>query len=333
MSGHWGGNNNNQKKRARGNGGWGTYYKNKNANKKDRYVEFDSSTSRAINAGQQPTLARKRRQLAQDNNKWGNNNNYETTSNQRAQDIFQDLIANHEENKSFSGTTNRIKANPTLINTRKKFWRRKLSSLSTKDYDTAWKEGRNMFLKFVNSKDNGACPAKLKDRVAQKNPPPGASQKSKAAVDDSKTKKAKKDKKHSDKNPGAKSSAKSSASTTRKSKPTLDVIDLCDSDSDDDNRNGSQSNEQVPATGIDNNAKQVLTKTEAGVSEPIPELNFPPSDLDPTTTSPPVEEETLNAATELRVTKTKVVANRWSDLFLGPNFRTNHIFSLDNGTI
>ena len=189
-----------------------------------------------------------------------------------------------------------------------------------------------MFLKFINSKENDTFtprspapdPAKLKDRGAHKNPPPGASQKNKATVDDSKTKKAKK---HSDENP--------SASTTKKSKPTVDVIDLCDSDSDNDNRNGSQSNEQVPVTGIDNNAKQVLTKTEAG--EPMPELNPPLSDKDPASASneknTSLQDNSNASTTQSTVTAKKSVANRWSNLFLGPNFRTDHIFSLDNGTI
>ncbi len=343
MNHNWGGNN--QKKRARDNGGWGAYYKNKNANKKDRYAEFDSSTSRAINAGQQPTLARKRRQLAQDNNKWGN---YEI-SNKRAEEIFQDLTRSHRENKSFSGgNSNRIKANPMLINARKNFWRRRLSDLSTRDYDSAWKEGRNTFLKFINNQGNEAVPStdtphlaslnstgvEPKERGALKDPPPGGSNKSKKAIEDSKTKKAKK---KSDQNHGA----KSSKSATETSKPNVDVIDLCDSDSDrDENIDSSQTNEQVHATGTENNSKQVLTKTEADVSEAIPELNPPRPDLDHTPTSTAVEsntslQEDLNASTTAQpvVTRKKSIANRWSNLFLGPNFRTDHVFSLDNCNI
>ena len=84
-----------KKKRVRDNGGWGTYYANKNRNKRNRYDELDPSASRPINGGQQQhTLARRRRQLPENNN----NNKYRTPAlSQKGEDIFQDLVMSHIE--------------------------------------------------------------------------------------------------------------------------------------------------------------------------------------------------------------------------------------------
>ena len=326
----WGGN---KKKRPRDNMPWGAYYANKNANKKDRYAEFDSSASRAINAGQQPTLARKRRQLAEDNHKWGN----DPASNKRAQDIFQDLIKSHRENNSFSGPSNkRIKFNPVLVNGRKRFWKRKLSNLSTRDCDVAWNEGRNNFLKFINNQGNEAIASTASNDSAGTDPKGNGDQsrtgthKNKKAVDDPKPKPKKPSATNSQK-PSTSDKPNPSSGTKEVGQKNLDVIDLCDSDSDNEisdapssekNLKSSHSKKNVTATGIHN--KQLPTKKEAGVSESIaPVTNFAPTTVE--TANKPISNEIPEKST---LTK-QSIPNRWADLFLGPNFRTDHVFSLD----
>lgn len=328
---HLGGN---KKKRPRDNGAWGAYYANKNANKKDRYAEFDSSASRPINAGQQPTLARKRRQLAEDNHKWGN----DPTSSKRAQDIFEDLIRSHREDNSFSGPSNRrIKYNPVLVNGRKRFWKRSLSNLSTRDCDVAWNEGRNNFLKFINNQGNEAIvstatPNFTSNDSAGTDPKGNDDQsrtgthKNKKAVDDQKPK-AKKPSATNPQKPTPSDKPNPSSGTKEVGQTNLDVIDLCDSDLDNEisnqpssekNLKNSQSKKNVTATGIHNN-KQLPTKKEADVSESIA----------PVTNSAPTTADTESKPVSNPIPKQSAVKNRWAYLFLGPNFRTNHVFSLD----
>ena len=353
-----------KKKRARDNGAWGAYYSNRNRNKRDRYAELDASASRPINVGPQPTLARNRRQLA-DEQKWGEHS-------QKGEEIFQDLITSHIENKSFSNNDkNRLKAQPMIINSRKSFWKRKLSVLSTKDFDVAWKEGRNKFLKHINNQGTGqasssavaaggaaaSVDAEPKDRQGLKDPQTAVSQKSKKNVDGAKPKAGKSKSSNKNEIQGTKPTANGKTSTKptgtsevmRSSAPDLEVIDLCDSDSDNDDTN------EIPATahksklgipkekeksGEVQNHKQFATKKEADVSETITsvprESRAAANSAPAPAPAPPVTKPNTSSTKELsdstknaKITE-ETYTNRWSKFFLGPNFRTDYIFSLDN---
>ncbi len=142
MMNHRSGNNNNNKKRPRNNSGWGPYYANQRQNRKDRHAELDSSAATAINVGPKPTLAKRRRQLADD--KWESLAKREKYANE----ICQELRSKHPYKETFGPQkpTPEPYANARLLKSREKFWKRQLSNLSTKEYDAVWKEGRNQFL-------------------------------------------------------------------------------------------------------------------------------------------------------------------------------------------
>jgi hypothetical protein len=94
---------------------------------RDRYEELDSSTAVAVTAGTQPTLAKRRRILA---------NQKSVINDSDVNQIFNDLTLHKD----------RIKNNATAIfNARKRFWKHKFSGLSTQDFDIIWKEARKQY--------------------------------------------------------------------------------------------------------------------------------------------------------------------------------------------
>ena len=109
----------------KGNNRAGFYFGKKKV--RDRYEELDSSTAVAVTAGTQPTLAKRRRILA---------NQKSVVNDSDVNQIFNDLTLHKD----------RIKNNATAIfNARKRFWKHKFSELSTQDFDIIWKEARKQY--------------------------------------------------------------------------------------------------------------------------------------------------------------------------------------------
>ena len=112
----------------KGSRGWGKY-KNK---EQDRHRELDPSAAVAINAGQQPTLAKRRRQLA---------NEMSVVTKEDVNQIFDDFVSHQDK----------IAKNPTaIINGRKRHWKHKFSELSTVDFDSVWIKARKRFVEYQN---------------------------------------------------------------------------------------------------------------------------------------------------------------------------------------
>jgi hypothetical protein len=102
-----------------------TYYGKKKV--LDRHEELDPSTAVAVSSGTKPTLAKRRRILA---NQKSVINDYDVNQ------IFNDLISHKD----------RIKTNAAAIfNARKRFWKHKFSRLSTQDFDIIWKKARKQY--------------------------------------------------------------------------------------------------------------------------------------------------------------------------------------------
>jgi hypothetical protein len=102
-----------------------TYYGKKKV--LDRHEELDPSTAVAVSSGTKPTLAKRRRILA---NQKSVINDYDVNQ------IFNDLISHKD----------RIKTNASAIfNARKRFWKHKFSRLSTQDFDIIWKKARKQY--------------------------------------------------------------------------------------------------------------------------------------------------------------------------------------------
>jgi len=99
-----------------------------NKNKHDRYEELDSSVAVAINAGEKPTLAKRRRELA---------NEKSIVDDSDIDKIFDDLVL-HSDEIAAKNTTG-------ILNSRRYFWKHKFSELSTSDFDSIWKHARNKF--------------------------------------------------------------------------------------------------------------------------------------------------------------------------------------------
>jgi len=111
--------------------GWGKY-KNKDA---ERYKELDPSVSVPINAGQQPKLATRRREIA---------NERSIVSKGDLNRIFDNLVHHKHE----------IAKNASLgINGRKRYWKHKFSGLSTKDFDNVWSAALEKFRKMNRNID------------------------------------------------------------------------------------------------------------------------------------------------------------------------------------
>mmetsp|Transcript_8331 Transcript_8331/g.20586 ORF Transcript_8331/g.20586 Transcript_8331/m.20586 type:complete len:660 (+) Transcript_8331:42-2021(+) len=107
----------------KGSRSWGKY---KDVNK-ERHKELDSSMAVAINSGQQPTLAKRRRELA---------NEMSVVSKGDSEKIFDDLVKHQHE----------IARHAALgINGRKRFWKHKFSRLSTNDFDSIWNAALDKF--------------------------------------------------------------------------------------------------------------------------------------------------------------------------------------------
>lgn len=116
---------------SKGNRAWGKY-KNR---EQDRYKELDPSVAVAINAGQQPTLAKRRRQIANDR----------SIVTKEDIEIFNDLVSHREE----------VMQNPvSVINSRKRHWKHEFSGLSTTDFDSIWIRARKRFVDFQNRRAN-----------------------------------------------------------------------------------------------------------------------------------------------------------------------------------
>ncbi len=132
---------NHNKKRPRNNSAWAPYYAAQRQNRRDRYAELDPSNARAINAPPQSRLARNRRQTADNHWESSSNKNNDDDKKDYAEDIFEDLM----KPKSQKNITTPHAAN-ARIRARKSFWKRELSTFSTKDFDAVWRVGRNKFL-------------------------------------------------------------------------------------------------------------------------------------------------------------------------------------------
>ena len=444
MMSHRGGNNNN-KKRPRNNSGWGPYYANQRQNRKDRHAELDSSAATAINVGPKPTLAKRRRQLADD--KWESS----AKRKEYADEICKELRSKHPEKTTFGQRTPTPEpyASAQLLKSREKLWKRRLSNLSTKQYDAVWKEGRNQFLggqifrycKYVQSydeyhnkntesahdllqkysiKDSWKClfPKQrfpdvttgdfenvwkmgrnmyLADRIyldlkkshgdervksnltlisskkadwkkelsklspddfdeawklgrntffkeihghdSKGNTATGGPSKPEVATSTTTATTAATtstttttrnniiDKDHDKKSmERAQKQIPSSSSTneTRSSIPNdHEVIDLCDSDSEDEPETGETSNSSVQSSEHIRN----LPRAKQEVVDTSTEETRSPNDVVPPAAAVPTQ--TSLAITANRYKTKTPPSNRWSKLFLGPDFRTDFIFSLD----
>ena len=268
-----------------------------------------------------------------------------------------------------------------IINSRKSFWKRKLSSLSSRDFDVAWKEGRNKFLKHIHNQGTGqggssapaaAAPAagggnvdkEPTNRRDLKDPSPSGLEKSKnKAGDGSKSKAGKSIAPVTVNDENAVQSitkAQRSSSTTTSNEVRFpngsqdtEVIDLCDTDSDDsgsDEKNERTNTKDKLAGGTSKeNHNAHPTKKEADVSgtgveaPPHPEQPQGAATAAPApnpTTSPAPDPPLMKPSTP-SIRSTRITAenkkgtedsttNRWAKFFLGPNFRTDHIFSLED---
>jgi hypothetical protein len=106
-------------------------YKNR---EHDRYEELDPSVAVAINAGEQPMLAKRRRQIANDRS---------IVRKEDINQIFDDLVSHRDK----------IVRNPTyLINSRKRHWKHEFLGLSTTDFDSIWIKARKRFNEYQSRK-------------------------------------------------------------------------------------------------------------------------------------------------------------------------------------
>jgi hypothetical protein len=105
----------------------------------DRHKELDPSMAVAINAGEQPTLAKRRQQIANDRS---------SVTKEDANQIFDDLVNHRDE----------IAQNPkSVFNGRKRFWKHEFSGLSTMDFDSIWAKARKRFFEYQSRKANLDC--------------------------------------------------------------------------------------------------------------------------------------------------------------------------------
>jgi hypothetical protein len=108
-------------------------YKNR---EHDRHEELDPSVALAINPGRQPTLAKRRKHIANERSIF------------RKEDInqlFDDLVSHGDK----------ILRDPTsIINSRKRHWKHKLSELSTVDFDSIWISARKRFHEYQSRNAN-----------------------------------------------------------------------------------------------------------------------------------------------------------------------------------
>lgn len=93
----------------------------------DRHKELDSSIAVAINSREQPTLAKRRRKIA---------NQMSIVTNEDVTKIFEDLMS-HQDEITKNGVS--------VINGRKRYWKHEFSSVSTADFDGIWIRARTRF--------------------------------------------------------------------------------------------------------------------------------------------------------------------------------------------
>ena len=117
--------------KTKGNRGWG-YYGNKRLDD-HRHKELDPSKAIAITAGEQPTLAKRRRKLADEKS---------VVTQSDIDNVFDDLVRHKDQ----------IQKDQSFIKARKRFWKHQLSGLSTLDFQNIWKEARVMFISYQNKK-------------------------------------------------------------------------------------------------------------------------------------------------------------------------------------
>jgi len=93
----------------------------------DRRKALDSSMAVAINSGEQPTLGKRRRKIA---------NDMSSVTKEDVNKIFEDLVSHQDEI-----TKNGI----STMNGRKRYWKHEFSSISTADFDRTWIRARKRF--------------------------------------------------------------------------------------------------------------------------------------------------------------------------------------------
>jgi hypothetical protein len=336
---------------------WGGHYASKRQHRNNRHAALDSSVAVAINSGPQPTLAKRRRQLA--NNKW----EATATKDFDVDKIFQDLLESHTKHHNSIQTSNfligsKLTANTMVMNSRKSFWKRKLSGLSTKDFDAIWKLARNRFLWQVNHQNDKETAGKSKEPSESTTEAPGKKRPPPVGASDPESKS------------GPAAAAAGASASANKSKAAIDndndVIDLCDSDSDSEveivNRILNGKDFEEGEGGDSNNAGDNAPKTDAEIktrSSPIdatkmivdrsskkknPDKNIgednvvgekPSARYAPQTAAPanasPSPDKAIVATPNTKTNQQQSSSNRWSKLFLGPDFRTEHVFTLDEG--
>lgn len=100
---------------------------------RDRYEELDSSAAVAVTLGTQPTLAKRRRTLA---------NEKSVITESHVEKMFNDLVENDDK----------IRKNCSMINARKRFFKHQFSNLSTQDFDITWKRARQQYFEYQDNK-------------------------------------------------------------------------------------------------------------------------------------------------------------------------------------
>ncbi|KAL3920701.1 MAG: hypothetical protein SGILL_003126 [Bacillariaceae sp.] len=107
----------------------GSFWQMQARKPKDRYAELDATQATAVNAGERPTLSKKRKELAAQKSK---------ITDEKTQLILDDLLelAKGED----------IDALKDAIKSRKRHFKRQFTELTTEDFLVIWKEARRQFL-------------------------------------------------------------------------------------------------------------------------------------------------------------------------------------------
>jgi hypothetical protein len=105
----------------------------------DRHAELDASQATAVNAGERPTLVKKRRELADKKS---------VISDQSVRRVLDDLV----EHSNMGNAP--IKE---LLIGRKSYWKREFSELTKEDFTAVWKDARQRFFQYnaENSASSG----------------------------------------------------------------------------------------------------------------------------------------------------------------------------------
>ncbi len=105
------------------------------AKEAERRKETDRPSAAAINAGEQPTLAKRRRQIA---------NEKSSIAEEDANIVFDDLLRHLVK----------IARNPSMMKERKRYWKHVFSEASTMEFDNIWVKARKRFKKHQNRQPN-----------------------------------------------------------------------------------------------------------------------------------------------------------------------------------